>query len=346
MATTNRPDRVIIDSYSDLSIETNATGGLTSVITNNLDTPLLHVKGIQLNRANFVNSVLQLNDQTSLMFFYYKYTDATSAGIAVANMRCIRLLPSNYVPKASFTAFTQNKYFNTTAELVAQLNVAASTGGDNVTYNPTWLVNDVLFSYDATTSRITFTGQTASSFYSVAASDDPNIKTFLASSSAPKMNGFTSSSTYATATAQPYTLGQTMNSRLGFAMGYNNRGIWWGSSSVKGCATLTGVPQANAVGVLADSWPILLGSQNVNVYLDVAVGSGLDSRRNKNLLACIPLEAPSLAVCSYTLISLEYPALSVPPEIYSLTISLQDDFGNPFIIPANYNANFELSILY
>jgi len=346
MATINRPDRVIIDSYSDINLETNTTGGLTSVITNNLNTPLLHVKGIQLNRANFVNSVLQLNDQTSLMFFYYKYTDATSAGIAVANMHCIRLLPSYYVPKTGFATFTQNKYFNTTAELVAQLNVAASTSGDSTTYNPTWLVNDVLFSYDSTTSRITFTGQTASSYYSIAAQDDPNITTFLASTSAPKMNGFTSSSSYATATAQPFTLGQTMNSRLGFAMSYTNNGIWWSSSSIRGCATLTGVPQANAVGVLADSWPILLGSQNVNVYLNVIVGSGLDSRRSKNLLACIPLEAPPLAVCSYTLISVEYPALSVPPEIYSLTISLQDDYGNPYYIPANYNANFELSILY
>ena len=346
MASINRADKVVIDSYSDNTINNNFSSGLTSQITNNLNTPLLGVKGIQLLRANFVNSVLQLNDNCQLMFFYYQYTDATVTGIASTNLHCIRLLPSNYVPAASYTKFTQNKYWNSVQDLVTALNLAASTNGDDTTYNPSWLVGDVSFAYDTGTRRITFTGLTASKYYSVAADDDPNIATFMATASRPKMNGFGNSTSYAGATIQPYTFAQSMNPRLGFSMSINNRGIWWNTNSIRGCATLTGVPQANTVGVLADSWPILIGAQNVNVYVDVVVGSGLDSRTNKSLIATIPLENPPLAVCSYTLTSVEKPALSVNSEIYAITITLQDDMGNPFFIPQNFNANFEMNLYY
>jgi hypothetical protein len=52
------------------------------------------------------------------MFFYY--ASATQANIAtLANLKCIRLLPSWFVPYTGFTAFTPNKYFNTGTELVA-----------------------------------------------------------------------------------------------------------------------------------------------------------------------------------------------------------------------------------
>lgn len=343
MATTNRPDRAIINSHDDQIIPTSANNGFYNRIVNNLQTPLLNVKGIQLTRANFINSSLPLNDFNGQLFFCYAKTASASAAITLANVQIVRLHPSWFVPAASFTAFVKNKYYNSVAELVTDLNLAASTGGDNVTYNARWVVNDVTFAYSAATRRITFTGNTASSFYSPVSADFPGLNTYL---SAITMNALGGAKTQPFFSPTAYSVTPTMNARLGFAMSYGNRGVFWGSTSVTGCATSTGVPQANTVGTEGDSWPILLGVQNVQVYLNAANGSGIDAQNGKALLASIPVEAPPLGVNSYTTTSLQYPALSVANEIYSLELTLLDEEGNPFLQPQNYNTYFELSILY
>jgi hypothetical protein len=155
------------------------------------------------------------------------------------------------------------------------------------------------------------------------------------------------STNYATATLQPFVLNQSMNARLGFAMGYNTRGLYWGGSSQVGCATSTGVPSnSSSVQVSADAFPILLGSQNVNVYLDIANGGGLDSLGNKNMISSIPIEVPPLAINSYTTNSVEVPSLSTPNEIYQVTVTLTDDEGIPFIQYPNYNTQIALAIYY
>jgi hypothetical protein len=352
MATLNRPDRVIVDSYSDPNAESATNNGVTNRILNNLQTPLLNVKGIQLVRANYINSALQLNDYNGQLVFVYSRNTTTAIPSNGSTFKIIRLHPSWFVPYNGYTAFTLNKYFNSVTELVTALNAAAATGGDSATYNPTWTANDVTFAFDTTTRRITMTGAIATNYYAPVPPDHPAMAAFLASASAPKMNAFSSGNTYATAFLQPiapannYVGLQLMNARLGFSMFYATRGLWWNSSSVLGCASSTGVPQLQAVGITADSWPILQAVQNVNVYVNVVVGSGLDSKAGKSLLACIPMEAPSLGINSYTLSSLDYPALSVGSEINSFEITLLDDAGNPFIMPTNYNSCFELAILY
>jgi len=352
MSTLNRPDRVVVDSFSDPSAESGTNNGLTNRIVNNLQTPLLNVKAIQLVRANFVNSSLQLNDNNGQLLFVYSRNSTTAIPADGSTFKVIRLHPSWFVPAASFTSFTANKYFNSVTELVTALNAAAATGGDSATYNPSWTANDVTFAFDTTTRRITMTGGTATNYYAPVPPDHPAMAAFLSGANQVRMNGFGSSNTYATATRQPYALGSTyvgfqlMNARLGFSMFYATRGIWWSSSSILGCASSTGVPQLNAVGITADSFPILQAIQNVNIYLNAVNGSGLDSKAGKALLACVPMEAPSLGINSYTLSSLNYPALSTGNEIYNFEIIFLDDAGNPFLIPTNYNCCLEIAILY
>jgi hypothetical protein len=82
------------------------------------------------------------------------------------------------------------------------------------------------------------------------------------------------------------------------------------------------------------------------VYLSVAVGGGLDSLGNKNLIASIPIESPPLAINSYTTNSVEVPSLSTPNEIYEITVSFIDDAGVPFIQYPNYNSQICLAIYY
>jgi len=343
MSVLNRPDRAIINSHDDQIIPTSANNGYFNRIVNNLQTPLLNVKGIQLTRANFINSSLPLNDANGQLFFCYARTESAGATISLGDVQIVRLHPSWFVPAASFTNFVKNKYYNYVSDLVTDLNLAAGAGGDDTTYNARWVSGDVTFAYNNATRRITFTGNTASKFYSPVSSDFPGLNTYL---SAITMNalGGVKAQPYALPTA--FSITPTMNARLGFAMSYRNRGVFWGANSVFGCATSTGVPQANTVGTEGDSWHILLGVQNVQVYLNAANGSGIDAQNGKALLASIPMEAPPLGVNSYTTTSLQYPALSVANEIYSLELTLLDEEGNPYLMPQNYNAYFELSVLY
>ena len=160
------------------------------------------------------------------------------------------------------------------------------------------------------------------------------------------MNGHNSSNTYATATFQPYREGMTMNSRLGFTLSYFTRGIWYGANSQIGVATSTGEPH-NVTGIPADCPPILLGVQNVGVYLSVAVGGGMDtSNTRKSLIASIPIENAPFCVNSYTTNSVEIPSLSTPNEIYEVTVELIDDTGAPFLMPWSNNTQIGLALYY
>jgi hypothetical protein len=349
MATLNRPDKITIDAVNDASLEYNSENGRYFRFTNRLTTPLLGLKGVQVLNANFVNSALQLNDAYSLMFFYY--SSATQAGIRTAsNLKCIRLLPSWYVPYAGYTTFVKNKYFNSVPELVAALNAAAATSGDSTTYNPRWAVNEVTFSYDSTTRKVSVVSTSGTQYIAPAGADDPIVADYLNNTGSftnqrPVMYGYgAGGSAYANATLQPFAVGYAMNSRIGFGMSYFNRGFWWGSTSQQGCATSTGVPLATTIE--ADSNPILTGAQNVNLYLDIVAGGGMDSLNRKNLAASIPLEVPPLNVNSYTLSSVEKPLISCPNEIYEITCEMRDENGQPFYQPANFNTQISFSIYY
>ena len=345
MSYANRPDKIVCDAYADSQLELYNPNGVYSTFTNRLTTPILNAKGLLLLNANFVNPILQLNDASQLMFFYYAGT------ISLANLKCIRLLPASYVPPDSYALFTRNEYFNTVQELVTQLNFAASTSGDDATYNPGWTAGQVTFSYDTGTRRISVAGNGTTTI-APAAADDPNVLNRLRGTTTPtnriRMNTYiTNSAGYASGALQPYVEGQSMNARIGFAMSFSARGLYWGGSAQKGCATATGVPSSSSLyPVSADAPPILIGSQNVNVYCSVITGGGMDSLNGKNLLCSIPLEAASLNVNSYTVSSVEKPALSVPNEIYELTFEFRDDNGIPVQFPPSYNAELQIAIFY
>jgi hypothetical protein len=353
MATLNRPDKLVLDAYSDPQLQTQAGNGTYYRFTNTLKTPILNAKSIQLSTANFINSSLQLNDYNGQLFFFFY----TSSLTTLANLKCVRLHPSNFVPYAGYTAYTKNKYWTNVADLVAALNLAAATGGDSATYNPKWTANLVTFSYDTNTRKISVVSTDGTTLISPAAADDPNVADVLNGTTTAtnriKMNAYNSSNTYATATLQPYFVNPnypsgpdytTMNARLGFAMSYNARPLWVNASTVLGCATSTGVPLATTIE--ADANPILLGVQNVNVYVDVVNGGGQDSINRKNNLASVPIDVPPLYINNYTLTGNRNPALSVPNEIYQITVELLDDTGCPFYQPPNYNTELALAVFY
>jgi len=346
MTTLNRPNRITLDAYSDATLELTNPNGVYSSFTNNFTTPVLNAKSIQLLNANIINSTLQLNEY-SLMFFYY--SNATLAGMCVAaNLRCIRLHPASFVPAGGFTAFVKNKYYNDVDELVTDLNTAATAGGDIATYNPRWTAGEVVFSYDDATRRISIRGN-GTTYIAPAAADDPNIAIYLATTNqAPRMNSYVNGSAgYSTAPLQPYRAGFSMNSRLGFAMSYLATGLYWGSQSVRGCATSIGTPlNSTTILVEADANPILLGVQNVSVYLDIVAGSGMDTQNRKNLAGVIPIQFAPLNINNYDFSSLQSELMSVPSEIYGVSVLLLDDNGFPFPQPPSYNTRISIAVFY
>jgi hypothetical protein len=336
MASTNRPDKFTLDAYSDGQLDQLPNNGVYSQFTNRLTTPILGAKGIQVLNVNFVNSVLQLNDY-SLMFYY-------AVGASPRRVRCVRLHPASFVPYPGFTAYVKNKYFNDCDELVVALNAAAVAGGDDAVFNLSWEANTILFAFDDATRRITISSPTGELLTPLAA-DDPVVLNALAANGV-RMNDInnTGGSTAVNARIQPYQLGYTMNARLGFAMSYYNTGLYWSSASARGNACATG--QQSTGTIEADATPILLGCQNVNVYLDIATGSGMDSQNRKNLAANIPIEVGPLNVNSYTLSSVQAPLLSTPNEIYEISVRLLDENGFPFPQYPNYNVQVAVAVIY
>jgi hypothetical protein len=334
MASTSRPDKFTLDAYSDAQLDQLPNNGVYSQFTNRLATPILGAKGIQVLNVNFVNSVLQLNDY-SLVFFYV-YGPSSS-------FRCVRLHPASFVPYPGFTSFVKNKYFNDCDELVAALNQAAVAGGDLGTFNSIWEANTISFAFDDATRRITISNPGGANIAPVAA-DDPRVLAISnPANNTIRMNAYNGDNTITGSTRQPVQPGFSMNARLGFAMSYYATGLWWSSSSVRGNACATGVATTS---VEADASPILLGCQNVNVYLDIATGSGYDSQNRKNLAANVPIEVGPLNVNSYTLSSVQAPLLSTPNEIYEISVRLLDENGVPFPQPPNYNVQVAVAVVY
>jgi hypothetical protein len=361
MATLNHPDKIELDAYSDPNLQAQAGNGTYYRFTNTLKNPIIGAKAIQLSTANFINSSLQLNDWNGqLIFFFYA---SNTNNLTLANLHNIRLHPANFVPNQTgpYTAYVKNKYWTNVADLVAALNLAASTGGDSATYNPTWLAGQLTFSYDANTRKISVVSTSSSIIIAPAAADDPNVIDLLTGKTNPnnriRMNSFSSDGSYAGSPLQPYFVNNnypsgpdytTMNARLGFAMSYYATPLWRNASYgyYLGCATSTGAPLASPNAIEADANPILLGVQNVNVYVDVVTGSGMDSLGRKNLLGSVPIDVPPLNINSYTLTSTRTPAMSVPNEIYQITVELYDDTGAPFYQPPNYNTELALAVFY
>jgi len=334
MASTNRPDKFTLDAYSDFDLKNLANNGVYSSFTNHLATPILGAKSIQVLNVNFVNSMLQLNDY-SLCFFY--------AVGGTNNLSCVRLHPASFVPYPGFTEFVKNQYFNDVGELVTALNQAAAATGDNSTYNSLFTPNTISFAFSEATRRVTITHPGGSTITPVAA-DDPRVLAVTTPGSTDiVMNGYNGNNAFTGATQQPRRSGFSMNARLGFAMSYNTRGLWWNGSSVVGNACATGV---KTTSVEADANPIFLGTQNVGVYLDIATGGGYDSKNRKNLAANVPCEVAPLNVNSYTLSSVQAPLLSCPNEIYEITATLLDENGFPFPQPPNYNCQIAVSVFY
>ena len=332
----NNPERVFLNSSDDP--RTLGNQGFSQFVCT-YDTPILGAKKTMMLRASIPNAQVNIPDYM-LEFWYYSLPTATTIPSQVT-LRCVRLYPSWYqAPAALGTAFTKNRYFSDPADFVTQLNLAASAGGDNVTYNPYWVAGDITFSYNATTKQITFTGNTAGRFYCPAGWDDTNVQTSAASITMPNFSGVGT-------TIQPNAPNWTLNLRVGYAMsgltlGYPGN---TGAAPQAAMADLTNTAYASGTAVPADSYPNLVYTQCVYLYSNITAGVSLGSGGQHNLLAVVPVNAPPLGIIQYTALTVNMMS-KIADTIYQITIDMRDDANQPFLLPDNAQVNLELAMVY
>lgn len=335
----NQPERVFVNSSDDTSSAATEPGFNTFQAT--FDTPILGAKRSQLLRATIPNAQVNIPDY-QLVFYYYNLPTATTTP-ALANLKAVRLYPSNYqAPAALGTLYTKNRFISDPADFVTLLNQAATAGGDSITYNPIWQSSDVTFAYNATTKQITMTGQTAGRFYAIAGWDDPIVNAYQASGNItmPNFNGVGT-------TPQPQVVNWTLNLRVGYAYSGTSfdRQAGGNANARQAYADVTNTAFANAVAIPADSYPNLVYSQCVYLYANIVAGSSLGSGKQHNLLSVIPSNAPQLGVIQYVATTVNW-LTKVPDNIHEIFVEMRDDANQPFLLPDNAQVNIEFGFYY
>lgn len=333
----NQPDRIAVDSFMDTT--TGTDGQYYTFVNHSPNTTLIGAKKVQLVRATIPNITNPLPTY-SLVFYYYKLPTATTVPAAIY-LKAVRLYPSDYIAPTGFTSFTMNRFLQTPQELVDLLNEAASAGGDSITYNTLWAVDDITFFYDTDSNQINFVGTDPASYYCNAGYNDPIVRASQASTAITIRNVDN------TTTQQPYATGYTLNLRCGFAMdGVNRPRGSFSNFLANSCANLTGKSYSGLVNIYADTSPNLVYTSNIYLYSNIVGNSGYSSVNRKNLLSIIPVDVPPGGIVQYMGHSTPVYSTKVANEVYSIDIEMRDDANQPFYLPDSANVNVELSILY
>lgn len=95
----------------------------------------------------------------------------------------------------------------------------------------------------------------------------------------------------------------------------------------------------------AEGYCNLVYSSIVSIYASVVYGSTTDSKRNTSLLACGSMNCGNLGV-SFFAGFVDNPLLIEGNDIYDLSISLQDEYGEPYYLTNNAVASFTFKLTY
>jgi len=328
----NNPNRVFISSNDDNSIggSTNNQNGMYNQFTVRLQTPILNAKKSQLLRCSIPNipaTGVNIPDY-ALVFSYTVNTGAT------VYTRCIRLMPSNWVPPLVgnvLASMPTNRYFTDPSDLVIALNQAAAN--DSATFNPSFVANDVSFSYNNTTKVISMTGANSGYTYYPNGWADTNLFNFTGGAPTVPVyayNGTTNTTTYTQPTLAQYPL----NLRLGFTL--------------PNATPNNGTSQYSNVGGVAtifNSFPNLVYTQSIALYADYVAGNTLTSSNKHNLLTCISVNAGPFGVIQHMVVTNNY-LTKIPTDLYEITLAMFDDNNQPFYLPDNAIVNVELGFKY
>ena len=94
----------------------------------------------------------------------------------------------------------------------------------------------------------------------------------------------------------------------------------------------------------AESYCNLLYSSVVNLYSNFLTSGSLDTQKVNNLIACAPLAAP-LGLTTFNAY-VDNPITRVMPDITEMTISMFDEFGEPYYLPLSAVATLVFKLRY
>ena len=270
------------------------------------------------------------------------------------------------------TTYGFNRSFVDVADLQTQLVKACAhdplysyyqnQGGEPTTYR--FLPNEVIISAGSDgLFEIEFLDD--ANYYIAAGYNDPNVTTGMqALYSRTGSKDFLSlmPSSY----GQPFTIGRTLNLRLGFTWDGNNRGPInnFGPTYNDSTVTLmnrfrpipydeniiggTGLINLRNITVLtvysADAPPNLVLSNRILIYADFVGPSSTGSGNNESLL-CSVANAGTLGVLNY-MATFHNPLTKVAPEIYTIGIRMRSDTLMPYTLPNSAIVGIELAIQY
>ncbi len=337
----NQPERLLIRSDDDTT-QSNQSGFFQFQV--NLPTPVLDPKRCQIIRTTIPNVQLQIPDYQAV-FFYHKLATVTSAP-SNATLRAVRLFPSYYQAPAGLAYTpTKNRYISDPTDFVSLLNTAAAAGGDAVAANPYWNAGDVTFAYNATTKQITMTGNAAGLFYTPAGYNDPFVQECIAGAGAAGIIRCPQYNNAATFFNQPLVDGYTMNLRIGYAMS----GLSTGRQSFAGgnllYANIVNVAFPNGTPVPSDSFPDLVYTNSVALYVSFLSSSSLTSNNRHNLLCVVPIQTVSLGVNNYIAATSNL-LTKLSQTINNVVIEMRDSADQPYLLPDNASVDLEISFSY
>jgi hypothetical protein len=314
----NQAQRVFLSSQDDANInEENSYDWNTFRIQ--LPTPVLNAKNCQLLRSTVPNINVSLPNY-ALVFWYYRTSTVPGSTPVLKN---VRIFPSNFT--GNTYGCPVNRLYANYADLLADLNTAAAAA-DNSSLNPYHTAGEITFAYDALTRKFSFQGNTIGYTYDLAGYEDPAV---FAAAQNVYYDFISPSNTFLRQPAIPET---NLNVRLGYSYPGN------GSSKVFN-------PQAVNVSQIADSWGNLVYSQNVIIRCNIVQGSCLSSNGLHDAICVMPIASPSLGVAQYSA-PLSNTLNRVVKEIYEITITLLDDYQQPYLLPNGAIVNLELGFQY
>lgn len=369
-----QPDRVLISSDQSidaLESQSSQEEEFFYSFTVRLPRPALDVKTIQLVRANIPNPVVNIPDSETTFWYYRIPASVIAAGGNVLQdqyLRFVRLLPSWYKPELNInsSSYGFNRTFQSYEDLASELakSCSADPWYDSDPNRCPFIPNDISLSYNSTQNKFVMTGNNAflngnRQFYYISAGyTDSNI---WGQSASYLLTGSTVEDSFGFVPGQPFHIYKTLNLRLGFTWNGVNSTLTTSDSGVNAVFAFRfrpvpplimfdGSPSSlqfntNAISYIAESYANLVNTNCVNIYLDLITGSTLDSERNTNLLAAVPMNATNLGIGFYNPV-ISNPLTKIMNQIYEISITLRSDTGEPFWLPNSAILSLEFAFSY
>jgi hypothetical protein len=379
----NQPEKVQISSNDGLDTAVSQDNNVEeefSSFTVRLPRPINGAKKCQINRIALPTPTTNIPDHDCVFWFYRLPKDPVynrPVDINAAYLHCVRLLPSFYHKEIMPTAYGPYCGYNRTFTDYQDLaNELAKSCQYDTPFNPYFLSYDnggIMISYDAELNKFYYTGKTTdgSYYYLAAGYSDTNIMTAEPSPNqnipAPTqkageiLQGDTEDDTgLAWQQGQPYKKYRTLNLRLGWTWDGRNLNF---TSSYAGAnvalvnrvrplpvywladGLLAATPNRATTRCNANSYACLVYTNVVNVYCDFLGPGTLDSTKNINLLASIPMATNNLGVAFYQA-SMDNIITKIPSDIYTMTFYFKDDIGDDYPFSNQAVVSLEINFGY